>query len=33
MSLKNVEIVLYDELLERLKNQKKKIYVENIEGK
>lgn len=28
MSLKNVEIILYDELLERLKNQKSKIYVE-----
>ncbi|HAW08714.1 MAG TPA: hypothetical protein DCW42_06035 [Bacteroidetes bacterium] len=30
MSLKNVEIVLYDELLERLKNQRKKIYIENL---
>lgn len=27
-SLKNVEIILYDELLQRLKNQKNKIYVE-----
>ena len=28
MSLKNIEIVLYDELLDRIKNQKGKIYVE-----
>jgi hypothetical protein len=28
MSLKNVEIILYDELFERLKNQKNKIYIE-----
>jgi len=28
MSLKNIEIILYDELLERLKNQKGKIYIE-----
>ena len=27
-SLKNIEIVLYDELLQRLKNQKRKIFVE-----
>lgn len=27
-SLKNTEIVLYDELLQRLKNQKKKIFIE-----
>lgn len=27
-SLKNVEIILYDELLERLRNQKNKIYIE-----
>ena len=26
-SLKNIEVVLYDELLERLKNQKNKIYI------
>jgi len=28
MSLKNLEIVLYDELLERLRNQMSKIYIE-----
>jgi len=28
MSLKNVEIVTYDELLQRLKNQMSKIYAE-----
>lgn len=28
MSLKNVELVLYDELLERIKNQKGKIFLE-----
>ena len=27
-SLKNIEVVLYDELLNRLKNQKGKIYVD-----
>lgn len=27
-SLKNIEVVLYDELLQRIKNQKNKIYVE-----
>ena len=26
-SLKNIEVILYDELLERLKNQKNKIYL------
>lgn len=26
LSLKNVEVILYDELLERLKNQKKKVF-------
>jgi len=28
MSLKNVEVTLYDELCERLKNQQKKIYID-----
>lgn len=28
MSLKNVELVLYDELLERIKNQKGKVYID-----
>lgn len=28
MSLKNIEIVLYDELLDRLKNQRNKIFIE-----
>jgi len=28
MSLKNIEIVLYDELLKRIKNQKGKIYID-----
>lgn len=28
MSLKNVEVILYDELLQRLKNQQNKIYIE-----
>lgn len=28
MSLKNIEIILYDELLERLKNQQNKIYID-----
>jgi hypothetical protein len=27
-SLKNIEIVLYDELLERLRNQRTKLYLE-----
>lgn len=27
MSLKNVEVLLYDELLERIKNQKDKVYI------
>jgi hypothetical protein len=28
MSLKNVEVIIYDELLERIKNQKGKVYVD-----
>lgn len=32
-SLKNVEIILYDELLERLKNQRKKIYFDTLQVK
>jgi len=30
MSLKNVEVVTYDELLQRMKNQMSKIYVESL---
>jgi hypothetical protein len=33
MSLRNVEVILYDELLERLKNQQKKIYIESTDKK
>lgn len=29
MSLKNIEVILYDEMLERLKNQRNKLYVES----
>ena len=28
MSLKNVEVILYDELLKRIKNQKGKVYTD-----
>jgi hypothetical protein len=28
MSMKNIEIILYDELLDRLKNQRNKLYLE-----
>ena len=30
-SLKNIEVILYDELLERIENQKSKIYSDNNE--